>query len=182
LQGRAHVGSAARRRGEARGRVLRSAVAGAAHAGADARQRRRPADGGRRDVRRAQHHVLGGRGAGPGDRDAPRARLPGGSGARLGNGRVPAPRAARRIHRGRRRALPLALVAAFSLVVRAALVSIPLERDEGSYAYVAQHWLAGELPYDGVVGYNVAYSSRVSLRSYGEKLWRRLQDLGPSQW
>ncbi len=46
-----------------------------------------------------------------------------------------------------RRALPLALVAAFSLVVRAALVSIPLERDEGSYAYVAQHWLAGELPY-----------------------------------
>src|SRR5207249_11276949 len=44
-------------------------------------------------------------------------------------------------------AVPLAVVVAFSLVVRAALVSIPLERDEGSYAYVAQHWLAGELPY-----------------------------------
>ena len=46
-----------------------------------------------------------------------------------------------------RRVLPLAFVAAFSLAVRAGIASIPLERDEGSYAYVAQHWLAGDLPY-----------------------------------
>ncbi len=43
--------------------------------------------------------------------------------------------------------LPLALVILLSVVLRAGIVSIPLERDEGEYAYIAQRWLAGDVPY-----------------------------------
>ena len=43
--------------------------------------------------------------------------------------------------------LPALGVAAFSLLLRAPLASIPLERDEGEYAYIAQRWLAGEVPF-----------------------------------
>src|SRR4029077_13252938 len=31
--------------------------------------------------------------------------------------------------------------------LRVPLAAIPLERDEGEYAYIAQRWLAGEVPY-----------------------------------
>jgi len=41
----------------------------------------------------------------------------------------------------------LALVLVVSLLLRAPGIGLPLERDEGEYAYVAQHWLAGEPPY-----------------------------------
>jgi hypothetical protein len=34
-----------------------------------------------------------------------------------------------------------------SCLLRASIADIPLERDEGEYAYIAQRWLAGELPY-----------------------------------
>src|SRR5262245_30837278 len=44
-------------------------------------------------------------------------------------------------------ALALLLIAAFSIVLRARLAPIPLERDEGEYAYIAQRWLAGDIPY-----------------------------------
>jgi hypothetical protein len=46
-----------------------------------------------------------------------------------------------------RTALPLVLVIVFSIALRAGIDSIPLDRVEGEYAYVAQRWLAGELPY-----------------------------------
>ncbi len=45
---------------------------------------------------------------------------------------------------------PLALIAAAVLAfvaMRAPLLSVPLERDEGEYAYVAQRMLEGEVPY-----------------------------------
>jgi 4-amino-4-deoxy-L-arabinose transferase-like glycosyltransferase len=45
---------------------------------------------------------------------------------------------------------PLALIAAAVLafvVMRAPLLAVPLERDEGEYAYIAQRMLAGEVPY-----------------------------------
>ena len=48
---------------------------------------------------------------------------------------------------------PLALIAAAVLgfaAVRAPLLSVPLERDEGGYAYIAQRMLAGEVPYRDV--------------------------------
>ena len=34
-----------------------------------------------------------------------------------------------------------------SIALRAGIASIPLERDEGGYAYIAQRWLAGDIPY-----------------------------------
>lgn len=34
-----------------------------------------------------------------------------------------------------------------SLLLRAGLAPLPLERDEGGYAYIAQRWLLGEVPY-----------------------------------
>ncbi len=46
-----------------------------------------------------------------------------------------------------KRILPLSLVVLFSLVLRINIAAIPLERDEGEYAYIAQRWLAGDLPY-----------------------------------
>jgi len=51
---------------------------------------------------------------------------------------------------GRSRILCVALLAMTALLfvwVRAPLLSIPLERDEGEYAYIAQRMLAGEVPY-----------------------------------
>lgn len=41
----------------------------------------------------------------------------------------------------------LALVVGVGFVLRWPVASIPLERDEGEYAYIAQHWLHGEVPY-----------------------------------
>lgn len=41
----------------------------------------------------------------------------------------------------------LLAIIAFSIALRWQIVSIPLERDEGAYAYIAQRWLAGDLPY-----------------------------------
>ena len=38
-------------------------------------------------------------------------------------------------------------VCLLALFLRAPLASLPLERDEGSYAYVAQRWMRGEIPY-----------------------------------
>src|SRR5262245_11093821 len=42
---------------------------------------------------------------------------------------------------------PLAVVIIFSIVLRAGIASMPLERDEGEYAYIAMRWLAGDVPY-----------------------------------
>src|SRR5262249_39341879 len=41
----------------------------------------------------------------------------------------------------------LLLVVAVALGLRWPLASIPLERDEGEYAYIAQRWLRGDVPY-----------------------------------
>src|SRR4051794_34418033 len=38
-------------------------------------------------------------------------------------------------------------VVAVALLIRWPLASIPLERDEGEYAYIAQRWLRGDVPY-----------------------------------
>jgi hypothetical protein len=38
-------------------------------------------------------------------------------------------------------------IAAVALLLRWPLASIPLERDEGEYAYIAQRWLHGDVPY-----------------------------------
>jgi 4-amino-4-deoxy-L-arabinose transferase-like glycosyltransferase len=46
-----------------------------------------------------------------------------------------------------RAALPLLAAIVVSLLLRALVADIPLERDEGEYAYIAQRWLLGELPY-----------------------------------
>ncbi len=46
-----------------------------------------------------------------------------------------------------RQLLPLLAVVAFSIVLRIRIASIPLERDEGGYAYIATRWLAGDVPY-----------------------------------
>lgn len=43
--------------------------------------------------------------------------------------------------------LVLALILLLATLVRASIAGIPLERDEGEYAYIAQRWLAGDLPY-----------------------------------
>jgi 4-amino-4-deoxy-L-arabinose transferase-like glycosyltransferase len=45
--------------------------------------------------------------------------------------------------------LLLALAAAFglALLLRSQTAAIPLERDEGEYAYIGQRWLRGEIPY-----------------------------------
>jgi 4-amino-4-deoxy-L-arabinose transferase-like glycosyltransferase len=50
------------------------------------------------------------------------------------------------------RALPIAIagwlaVAALACVLRAPVAALPFERDEGEYAYIAQRWLAGDVPY-----------------------------------
>ena len=39
------------------------------------------------------------------------------------------------------------LVAALACVLRAPVAALPFERDEGEYAYIAQRWLAGDVPY-----------------------------------
>jgi MFS family permease len=44
-------------------------------------------------------------------------------------------------------ALALLGIFALALIVRYPIADIPLERDEGEYAYIAQRWLAGEVPY-----------------------------------
>jgi hypothetical protein len=41
----------------------------------------------------------------------------------------------------------LALAFTLALLLRWPLAAIPLERDEGEYAYIAEHWLLGEVPY-----------------------------------
>src|SRR5579864_6991364 len=41
----------------------------------------------------------------------------------------------------------LALVFSLALLLRWPIAAIPLERDEGEYAYIAQRWLLGEVPY-----------------------------------
>jgi hypothetical protein len=41
----------------------------------------------------------------------------------------------------------LAVAAVAFVFVRAPFVSVPLERDEGEYAYIAQRLLTGEMPY-----------------------------------
>lgn len=46
-----------------------------------------------------------------------------------------------------RQILPLLFVVLVSIALRAGIASIPLERDEGGYAYIAQRWLAGDIPY-----------------------------------
>ncbi len=38
-------------------------------------------------------------------------------------------------------------VAALACVLRAPVAELPFERDEGEYAYIAQRWLAGDVPY-----------------------------------
>lgn len=43
--------------------------------------------------------------------------------------------------------LAFAAVCALALALRAPLAGLPLERDEGEYAYIAQRWLLGEVPY-----------------------------------
>jgi hypothetical protein len=43
--------------------------------------------------------------------------------------------------------LPVVAVLVLSVVLRSGIVSIPLERDEGEYAYIADRWLAGDVPY-----------------------------------
>ncbi len=39
------------------------------------------------------------------------------------------------------------VVAALACVLRAPVAALPFERDEGEYAYIAQRWLAGDVPY-----------------------------------
>jgi 4-amino-4-deoxy-L-arabinose transferase-like glycosyltransferase len=46
-----------------------------------------------------------------------------------------------------RTVLSLAAVFALALLLRIPIASIPLERDEGEYAYMAERWLQGEVPY-----------------------------------
>jgi hypothetical protein len=41
----------------------------------------------------------------------------------------------------------LGVVCAFALLIRWPVADVPLERDEGEYAYTAQRWLQGEVPY-----------------------------------
>jgi hypothetical protein len=41
----------------------------------------------------------------------------------------------------------LAVVFGVALLLRAPIAAIPLERDEGEYAYIGQRWLQGEVPY-----------------------------------
>ena len=55
----------------------------------------------------------------------------------------PGPQARKRVARA---AAAAALIAVFALL-RAPYLSVPLERDEGEYAYIAQRMLAGEVPY-----------------------------------
>ena len=35
----------------------------------------------------------------------------------------------------------------FALLLRLPIAAIPLERDEGEYAYIAQRWMHGDVPY-----------------------------------
>jgi 4-amino-4-deoxy-L-arabinose transferase-like glycosyltransferase len=44
-------------------------------------------------------------------------------------------------------AAALAAVFALACALRAPIAAMPLERDEGEYAYIAQRWLLGEVPY-----------------------------------
>jgi len=46
-----------------------------------------------------------------------------------------------------RAVLGVSLVFAVALLLRMLVADIPLERDEGEYAYIAQRWLLGEVPY-----------------------------------
>src|SRR5438477_5363017 len=43
----------------------------------------------------------------------------------------------------------MALIGAFALAIllRSQIAAIPLERDEGEYAYIGQRWLQGDIPY-----------------------------------
>lgn len=73
--------------------------------------------------------------------------------------------------RAGRAALALLGVLALAVILRAPIAAIPLERDEGEYAYIAQRWLAGEVPYKQAFdqkppGVFVAYA--VILRALGE--------------
>lgn len=46
-----------------------------------------------------------------------------------------------------RTSLALACVFLFALLVRLPVASMPLERDEGGYAYIGRQWFRGEVPY-----------------------------------
>jgi 4-amino-4-deoxy-L-arabinose transferase-like glycosyltransferase len=46
-----------------------------------------------------------------------------------------------------KRFVPLLGIFVLALALRSTIASIPLERDEGAYAYIAQRWLQGEIPY-----------------------------------
>jgi len=66
--------------------------------------------------------------------------------------------------------LLLAVAFAVAMLVRAPIAAIPLERDEGEYAYIAQRWLAGDVPYRDAFdqkppGVFVAYAA--ILRAFG---------------
>jgi hypothetical protein len=54
---------------------------------------------------------------------------------------VPGPRT------GRSFVLGLCIVCAVAALLRWPIADMPLERDEGEYAYIAQRWLCGEMPY-----------------------------------
>src|SRR4030095_5884077 len=41
-------------------------------------------------------------------------------------------------------------VLVLATMLRAPVASLPLERDEGEYAYIAQRWMAGDVPYRDV--------------------------------
>ena len=67
----------------------------------------------------------------------------------------------------------LVLVLASTAWLRLGLLDVPLERDEGEYAYVAQRMLAGEAPYGGAYtlkwpGTHAAYA--VCMSVFGESL------------
>ena len=67
----------------------------------------------------------------------------------------------------------LMLVLAATAALRTGLLDIPLERDEGEYAYVGQRMLAGEAPYAGAYtlkwpGTHAAYAASMAL--FGESL------------
>jgi hypothetical protein len=47
----------------------------------------------------------------------------------------------------RRDLLAFAAAAVLACLIRTPLAAVPLERDEGEYAYIAQRWLLGEVPY-----------------------------------
>jgi len=50
-------------------------------------------------------------------------------------------------HRTKNRWICISLIFSWALILRAPIAHIPLDRDEGEYAYIAQRALVGEIPY-----------------------------------